>query len=148
MKPNGFLKSDPASSDLLPAAGNFDEIKKFVKDIFTLAPIWVEEPAVVIENGTTTSGLAGKVADKITNLGLPIDVIAIQNAKSKDYTTSKIIDYSQGKMPNTIRYFESLLGVKAETPAEGSKALQGQDITIILGTDYADKISQNGTTGQ
>ena len=143
-----MLFRSPASSDLLPAAGNFDEIKKFVKDIFTLAPIWVEEPAVVIENGTTTSGLAGKAADKITNLGLPIDVIAIQNAKSKDYTTSKIIDYSQGKMPNTIRYFESLLGVKAETPAEGSKALQGQDITIILGTDYADKIYQNGTTGQ
>jgi len=143
---NGFLKTDPSSSDLLPAAGNFEEIKKFVKDIFTLAPIWVEDPGIVIENGTTTVGVAGKLEDKITNLGLPINVIAIQNAKTKDYTTSKIIDYSGGKVPNTIKYFEDLLGVKAEAAPEGQKAIQGQDLIIILGSDYADKITQSGTT--
>lgn len=145
LKPNGFLKTDPANSDLLPKAGNFTEIQKFVKDIFALAPLWVEDAKVIIENGTTTVGVAGKLDDKITNLGLPINVLAIQNAKTKDYTTSKIIDYSGGKKPNTIKYFEDLLGVKAEAVPEGQKALQGQDIVIILGTDYADKITQSGT---
>jgi cephalosporin hydroxylase len=146
LEPNGFLKSDPTSSDLLPASGNFEEIKKFVKNVFLLAPIWVEQPSIVIENGTLTIGVAGKLEDKITNLGLPIDVIAVQNAKTKDYTTSKIIDYSGGKVPNTIKYFEDLLGVKAESAPEGQKALQGQDIIIILGSDYAEKITQSGTT--
>lgn len=146
LKENGFLKSDPSSSDLLPAAGNFEEIQKFVKDIFLLAPIWVEDPSIVIENGTATVGVAGKLQDKITNLGLPINVISIQNAKTKDYTTSKIIDYSGGKVPNTIKYFEELLGVKAELAPEGQKATQGQDVVIILGSDYAEKITQTGTT--
>lgn len=146
LEPNGFLKSDPTSSDLLPASGNFEEIKKFVKNVFLLAPIWVEQPSIVIENGTPTIGVAGKLEDKITNLGLPIDVIAVQNAKTKDYTTSKIIDYSGSKVPNTIKYFEDLLGVKAESAPEGQKALQGQDIIIILGSDYAEKITQSGTT--
>lgn len=147
LKPNGFLKTDPASSDLLPSAGNFTEIQKFVKDIFTLAPLWVEDAGIIIENGTATAGIAGKLEDKLTNLGLPIEVITIQNAKTKDYATSKIIDYSGGKNPNTIKYFENLLGVKAEVAPEGQKALQGQDITIILGSDYADKLTQSGTSG-
>jgi len=147
LKPNGFLKTDPASSDLLPSAGNFTEIQKFVKDIFTLAPLWVEDAGIIIENGTATAGIAGKLEDKLTNLGLPIEVITIQNAKTKDYATSKIIDYSGGKNPNTIKYFENLLGVKAEVAPEGQKALQDQDITIILGSDYADKLTQSGTSG-
>ena len=40
--PNGFLKQDPSSSDLLPVGGNFDEIKKFVKEIFTVGALWSE----------------------------------------------------------------------------------------------------------
>ena len=41
--PNGFLKQDPSSSDLLPVGGNFDEIKKFVKEIFTVGALWSED---------------------------------------------------------------------------------------------------------
>ena len=106
----------------------------------------MEQPSIVIENGTPTVGVAGKLEDKIVNLGLPIEVIAVQNAKTKDFTTSKIIDYSGGKVPNTIKYFEDLLGVKAEPAPEGQKAQQGQDIVIILGSDFAEKITQTGTT--
>lgn len=146
LEENGFLKPDPASSDLLPGAGNFEEIRKFVKNIFALAPIWVEDPSVILENGTTTIGAAGKLENKVINSGLPINILAVQNAKTKDYTTSKIIDYTGGKMPNTVKYFEDLLGVKAEPATEGQKALQGQDITIIIGTDYASKLVESGTS--
>ena len=145
IKSNGFLKSDPSSSDLLPAAGNFDDIKKFVENIFKVGPIWSEDPKIVIQNGTTTVGLAGKLEIKLTDSGLPIQVLSIQNAKTKDYTTSQIIDYSGGTKPNTIKYFEDLLGVKA---TQGDVKLKpgAEDIVIILGSDYADKISQSGTS--
>lgn len=144
-KSNGFLKQDPTSSDLLPAAGNFDDIQAFVKNIFTLAPIWVEDPKIVIENGTATVGLAGKLQTKLENGNVPVTVLTIQNADAKDYTTSQIIDYSGGKKPNTVKYFEDLLGVKV-TEGDPAKKPGSQDITIILGSDYADK-TQQSTTG-
>jgi len=147
IKPNGFLKSDPSSSDLLPAAGNFDDIKKFVENIFKVGPIWSEEPRIVIQNGTTTVGLAGKLDIKLTNSGLPIEVLSITNAKTKDYTTSQIIDYTNGKKPNTIKYFEDLLGVKA-TQGDISTKPGAEDIDIILGSDYAEKLTQSGTSTQ
>ena len=142
---NGFLKQDPSSSDLLPASGNFDEIKKFIKEIFIYGPIWVEGPAIVIQNGTSTVGLAGKLEIKLTNAGIPIRIITVQNASSNDYTASQIIDYSNGKKPNTVKYLEDLLGVKATPPPENAKPLLGQDITVILGADYAEKLTQSGT---
>lgn len=145
LQPNGFLKSDPSSSDLLPTSGNFDEIKKFIANIFSIGPIWSEDSKIIIENGTTTSGLAGKLENKLTNAGVPIDVLSIQNAKTKDYTTSQIIDYSGGKKPNTIKYFEDLLGVKA-TQGELKNKNGSEDIVIILGSDYAEKLTQSGIT--
>jgi len=147
IKPNGFLKSDPSSSDLLPSAGNFDDIKKFVENIFKVGPIWSEEPRIVIQNGTTTVGLAGKLDIKLTNSGLPIEVLSITNAQTKDYTTSQIIDYTNGKKPNTIKYFEDLLGVKA-TQGDVSTRPGAEDIDIILGSDYAEKLTQSGTSTQ
>ena len=147
-KTNGFLKQDPSSSDLLPVAGNFDEIQRFVAKIFEVGGLWSEDAKVVIENGTTTVGLAGKLQIKLTNSGAPVQILAIQNAKTKDYTTSQIIDYSGGTKPHTVKYFEDLLGVKATQPAEGTKKVGAQDITIILGSDYAEKLTQEGTEAE
>ena len=146
LKPNGFLKSDPSSSDLLPSAGNFDEIKKFVKDIFIFGPIWAEDPKIVLQNGTSVVGIAGKLNIKLTNSGVPIEVIEIQNSDTRDHTTSEIIDYTGGKMPNTIKYLEDLLGVKSTQLDKSKRPPSGEDVTVILGTDYADKITQNGTS--
>ena len=147
-KPNGFLKQDPSSSDLLPVAGNFDEIQRFVAKVFEVGALWSEGANVVIENGTATVGLAGKLQIKLVNAGVPVQILAITNAKTKDYTTSQIIDYSGGTKPHTVKYFEDLLGVKATQPAEGAKKLGNQDITIILGADYAEKITQEGTASE
>ncbi len=143
--PNGFLKPDPSSSDLLPTAGSFDDIQKFVKEVFNIGGLWSENSTVIIENGTSTVGIANKFEAKLINAGVPIQIIAVQNAKTKNFTTSQIIDYTSGKKPKTIKYLEDILGIKATTPAEGQKHIGSQDITIILGTDYAEKVAQTGT---
>ena len=66
LEPNGFLKSDPAgSSDLLPIDTTLTSIQTFVKDIFKLGPIWQENATIVIQNGTATTSLGGKLETKL-----------------------------------------------------------------------------------
>lgn len=143
-KPNGLLKQDPSSSDLLPSAGDFDEIQELVKNVFTVGGLWSENAGVIIENGTTTPGLAAKLEAKLNNNGALVNILTIQNSDKNDYTTTQIIDYSKGKKSQTIKYFEDLLGVKATQATESQKPNGSEDIVIILGSDFAEKITQNG----
>ena len=144
-KPNGFLKQDPYSSDLLPVGGNFDDIQAFVQNIFTLGPVWKEDSSVTIENGTATVGLALKYKSKIDNDGDIVTIASVGNAETKDYTATQIIDYTGGKKPNTAAYLEKLVGtgVKVSQPAEPVKN-PTVDFEVILGSDYAS--AQNPTT--
>lgn len=147
LKPNGFLKSDTGgTSDLLPVGGSFNAIQQFVNNVFVVGPVWKEEPTVVIQNGTTTVGVAKKLSDQITNgkYGDLIDILALTNAPTRDYTTSQIIDYTGGKKPATAAYLQSLVGVAPTTSAKtaaGKAAVGPADFVIILGTDYVAKTS-------
>ncbi len=146
LKPNGFLVSSGNSSDLLPAGNSFSAIQKFVADVFTLGPVWKEEPTVMIENGTATVGVAKKLNEAIGygKYGELITVTAMTNATTKDYTTSQIIDYTGGKKPATAAYLQSLVGVTPTAPpatTTSKAAVAPADFVIILGTDYIAKTS-------
>lgn len=145
LKPNGFLVSSKTSSDLLPAGGNFEDIQKFVANIFELGPIWKEDSTVTILNGTTTPGLGLKLQSYLENNGIPVVVSSVGNATTKDYAVSKIIDYTGGKKPNTASYFAKLLGVEVTQPATPVK-FPAVDFEIILGTDYATKSTGTDST--
>jgi len=140
LDPDGFLVSSNSSSNLVPAAGDFDDIQVFVKNIFVAGPIWAEHTKLVIENGTTTQGLAGTFQDQLQAKGYPLGLETITNALKRDYATTQIIDYSGGKKPNTVNYLKSVLKVEATTPeALGlpKTAVAPGDVVVILGTDYA-----------
>ena len=143
--PNGFLVSSKTSSDLLPAGGNFDDIQKFVANIFELAPIWKEDSNIVIQNGTTTVGLSGKLKNSLVTDGIPIAIDSLGNAKTKDYTVSQIIDYTGGKNPNTASYLSRIIGVEVTQPATPVKS-PAVDFEIILGTDYVTKTSPDSSS--
>lgn len=145
LKPNGFLVTDRTSSNLLPAGGSFADIRKFVQNIFTVGPIWVEEPKITIENGTTTSGLGGKFKLKLENDGMAITITSVGNAKTKDYTTSQIIDYTGGKKPNTAAYLSKLLGVPVTQPTTPVKN-PVVDFEVILGSDYAASVAPQNSS--
>lgn len=140
IKPNGFLVSSNTSSNLLPAGGNFDDIKKFVAKIFSLGPIWKEDSHITILNGTTTPGLGVKFEKYLSQNGIPIVVESIGNASTKDYTTTQIVDYTGGTKPNTAKYLSETLGVQVTQPVQPVKN-PAVDFEIILGTDYATKQS-------
>ncbi len=137
LEPNGFLKPSPdGSSDLVPVDSTLTEIQSFEKDIFRLGPIWEENPVIVIENGTTTPNLGGKLQAKIRTDKLPITIASVTNALRRDYTATQLIDYSGGKKNDTKAYLESLLKISA-TPPEKEIKNPSQDFVIIIGPDYS-----------
>ncbi|MBW3538045.1 LCP family protein [Candidatus Parcubacteria bacterium] len=143
-KPAGFLTTS-ASSDLLPEGGSFSRIRQFMRDIFRVGPIWAEQPSLIIQNGTATPGLAGRLQERIEADGYRINVAALINAPRRDHATTQIIDYSGGAKPNTLAYLERLLGVKATAP-ENPPRNAPADITVILGEDYLS--GSGGSNGQ
>ena len=145
LKSNGFLINDKSSTDLLPAGGNFDDIKKFVANIFILAPIWKEDSNIIILNCTTTPGLGGKLKTSLDTDGIPITIDSLGNAKTKDCATTQIIDYSGGKNPNTANYLAKILGATVTQPATPVK-YPVTDFEVILGNDYATKVSSPTNT--
>ena len=136
LNPDGFLIQSPTSSDLLPDGGDFTAIQQFIQGIFKFGPIWTEHPTVMIENGTTTPGIAAKLEKQITSDGYSVNVVATTNALKRDYPTTQIIDHTLGKRPYTAAYFTSLLKVPVSQPATALKTPPA-DIEIILGADYA-----------
>lgn len=141
----GFLVSSGNSSDLLPKGGSFDDIQAFVKNVFKYGPIWMEKPTVLVENGTTTPGVAGAFQKQLDKDGYNINVLAVTNATERNYTQTKIIDYTNGQKPNSINYLQGLLKVQA-TPPEKPLKNPPADIVIILGSDYASTVQTTGSS--
>jgi LCP family protein required for cell wall assembly len=133
---DGFLEQDPSSSNLLPVGGNFDAIQNFVQNVFTLGPVWTEHPTAIIENGTTTAGVAAGLNQKIQDANYDVSVTAVTNALTRNYTASQIIDYTGGKKPHTAAYLQSLVKVAPTQPAT-PVANPPADFVVILGSDYA-----------
>lgn len=146
LEPNGFLKAAPdGSSDLVPVDSTLSSIQSFVKNIFTVGPLWTENSTIVIQNGTNVPGLGGKLETKINNAKTPLTIAAVANATKRDYTTTQIIDYTGGKKNNTKSYLEGLLKVTATQPETAVKN-PGQDFVIIIGTDYGNYLPTPSTS--
>lgn len=146
--PNGFLKSDPGgTSDLLPIDSTLASIRTFTKDIFRLGPIWKENATIVIQNGTATPGLGGKLETQLNAEKLPFTISSVQNALKRDYTTTQLIDYTGGKKNNTKGYLEGVLKVSSTTP-EKPPFSPAQDFVIIIGSDNGNYLtsSSNGAS--
>lgn len=117
---------------LKPRTGNFKEIQEVLKNIFATAGIKNENASIQLLNGTYTSGLATTVAENLKAQNY--NITATGNAENKNYLTSVIFDYSQGKKPETLRALEREFGVTAtaQTPPEGNTI----DFKIVIGRDY------------
>lgn len=140
---NGVLKSRNigGASILIPRVGDYSEIRKIAKKIFSnstdldlKAKLGEEKLQVKIEiwNGTSTDGLAASIQTILVREGFKI--LKIGNAPAPSYTNSQVIDYSKGRFPASLEYFqEKFNGVIIE---QGGKLSSGADILIILGASY------------
>jgi hypothetical protein len=101
---------------------------------------------VAIENGTTTTGIGGKFKQQLADDGYDINVASVSDALASTYATSEIIDYTGGKRPHTVAYLEGLLNVKKVTAPPTSLVDPPANIVVILGADYAAKVSPTSTS--
>ena len=88
-----------------------------------------EKARLEIRNGTTVEGWASKEAAKLKAKGFY--VAQTGNAATKDYTATKIYDFSGGKYPLTLSALQGIYGASASAAASGLKS--NNDILIILG---------------
>lgn len=92
-----------------------------------------EAARVVVKNGSTTAGMAGRVAEYLRNKS--VNITGEGNA-DQVYSESTIIDYS-GK-PYTVRMLADLLGLDVTRIVNRYDPDAQVDIEIILGTQFND----------
>jgi LCP family protein required for cell wall assembly len=124
--------SDYAGYILVPRAGmfNYTKMQAAAKNIFADQTVATENAKLTVQNGTTTGGLATRVADKLR--GLDFNVVTVASADTQAYTVTKIIDGTNGGKPGTIKALEKTFNVKSEKGTNPS----GTDIIVIVGKDY------------
>jgi hypothetical protein len=129
---DGELVSDSSSGTfyLLPKGGNWNNIQKLAHEIFTEPNLKKENAKIEVLNGSSTSGLAGKLADTLRSYNY--NVVSIASAPKK-YTNTQIIDYTNGGKPITLTFLQKRLNASVSLQ---SRISDNVDITIIIGDDY------------
>jgi LCP family protein required for cell wall assembly len=132
--PEGLLvaESGAAGYILKPRTGNFKEIQTVVKGIFAMVMVKEEKAGIALYNGTWNTGLAGRLAEKMKTEGY--NVLTSGDSDTKNITKTQIIDYTDGKKPETIKALEFKFGVKATKAESGTSSTS--EIKIIVGKDY------------
>jgi LCP family protein required for cell wall assembly len=119
---------------LIPVEGQgvYTDIREFFKNVFAGVEVKKEGASLSYLNGTWNTYTYTKLYDILEGDGFK--VVKDGGANTRNYQASKIIDYSGGQKPNSIKYLQEKLGVTATTATkpEGQKF----DIQIILGSDY------------
>lgn len=136
--PNNFVRTDNVNgqSVVRPTAGfgDYSAIQNFIRNTLKDPYLAKEDAKVAVLNGTTTGGLATKKADLLKSYGYNVTVI--DDAPTKDYVKSVLVDVSGGKKPFTKNFLEKRLELKATTRLpDATIQTQGIDFVIILGQD-------------
>lgn len=129
----------PSGQDaLIPKAGlnDFSQIRAYWQHLTSSNPVVKENASVVVLNGTTTSGVAKKVETNLANKGINVSNIG---DSSKSYTTTIIIDNSNGKDPATLDLLKQSYGNNVTTKQLEIDA-SNPTFIVIIGSDRATSI--------
>ena len=137
--------SPDGQSALIPAAGidDYTDIKAQINKILTADPVAKEGAAVVVLNGTSTTGLAMQQETKLIAKGISV---SIGDSPATQANTT-IIDNSNGDAPNTLAYLEKQYKATVATNPALIKAYPTADFILILGQTAAPAATTT-TTGQ
>ena len=100
---SGFLYSTTASSGayvLLPRKKDYSEIKSFCQDIFDSKYIKEENAKIEVLNGTSTSGLAQKIANQLSQA--EYNVVSVANATALSEIQEKTVIYELGDQKKEV----------------------------------------------
>lgn len=138
--PNNYLTTGSADglSVVIPTAGrgNFKEIQNYLRNVLKDSYLKSENANVVVLNGTPTAGLATQKADELKSYGY--NVSKVENAPTKNYTRTVVVDLRGGSKKYTRNYLEKRYGVTAVGNLPDANILPGNaDFVIIIGSDQA-----------
>jgi len=123
-------------SVVLPRAGNFNyiDIQSYVRNSLRDSFLKSENASILVLNGTSLTGLAGKESAYLKSYGY--NVSAVGDAPTKTYTKSVLIDMKNGAKKYTLSYLEKRVGLTA-TKTSPDPAIQSgtADFVLIMGTD-------------
>lgn len=134
--PNNYIKTGMynGQSIVQPTAGLFEygDIQNFVRNTLRDGYLRKENANIAVYNGSTITGLAGKRATDLKSYGYNITVV--DNAPTKNYTQTILVDFTGGKKKYTQHYLEQRLKVTAVTQLPDDRINpNGADFVIILG---------------
>jgi len=112
--------------------GEYDDIHDFFRNVFAGVAIKKEAAKLSFLNGTWSTVYYTKLTDSFESDGF--DIVDDGGTKSRNTLVTQIIDYTNGQKPESLKYLEAELGVKATTAAKPEG--QTYDIQVILGKDY------------
>lgn len=91
-----------------------------------------EAAAIVVQNGTTQTGLASETAEYLRRLGFKI--VQFGDADMVDYPRTVIVDYSGKKF--TLQVLAEMFDVSEENIRRSPNLKSDVDIRIIIGSDF------------
>ena len=139
---------------------NWDQVRKLVDDLFpvpvpSVAPtpslakpqLTSEGGRILLQNGTLVTGLAQRTARELREKGF--NVVAFENADRFDYAATLVLGSPNKQY--TLRALADQLGAKPEYVSNDAAEWEEEgiasdiDVIVILGRDYAQRVSQQGT---
>lgn len=95
------------------------------------APVAPEKSTIEVRNGTSTSGLAGKLASDLKKNSW---VTSTKTGDAKGtYTATVLVDMTGGKKPGAAAALETTLGVKVTTTLPKGEVTSTSDFLVIIG---------------
>ncbi len=138
--PNNYVITDNigGQSVVVPraGAGNFNEIKGYLRNQLKDSFIRNENASIAVLNGTNTAGLATKKADELKSFGY--NITAVDNAPTRAYPKTIIVDMRSGAKKYTKNYLEKRFSIGTVSTLPDATIVPGTaDFVIILGNDQA-----------
>ncbi|MGI9027363.1 MAG: LCP family protein [Candidatus Saccharimonadales bacterium] len=139
--PNNFVTTDNigGQSVVVPRSGvgNFNEIKGYLRNQLKDSFIRDENASIAVLNGTSKSGLATQKADELKSFGY--NITAVDNAPTRSYTKTTIVDLRGGAKKYTKNYLEKRFDVNVTSTLPDATIVPGTaDFVIILGSDQSE----------
>ena len=138
--PNNYVTTGNIGglSVVIPRAGvgNYKEIQSYIRNTLKDSFLKNENSKIVILNGTNVNGLAFRKSEELKSYGY--NVVKVDNAPTKNYNSSVVVDLRGGRMKYTKNYLEKRFKSSAVGSLPDSNIQAGDaDFVIIIGTNTA-----------
>ena len=137
--------TDEGAYVLLPRTGNYEELQNLARNLFENSEVVLEKARIIVENGTTSPGLARTIGNILKAKNFAI--VAMNNAASLNTEKTVVYDISLGEKNITFNALLETLGAQPGVfiPDDVLSKKDSADIVVVLGKD---KIPLNAVATQ